>query len=204
MVSHLMVRFYLTLVLVITFACTKAQEIPQQLRDRVEFNIDGLFQGVYSEVYEQPLEVTYTVPCPNGQASRTGMDFYTDDSIHTSDDDDYYANVWDKGHLAPAAAFSCDKETLRKTFTYLNSALQHQGLNRGQWNQLESFERDLANFFTVKVKIEVLFEGNLQVLSAGATVPSGFRKTIEFADKIVTFEFPNADTKGTDWIDYKK
>src|SRR5210317_1385564 len=125
MVSHLMVRFYLTLVLVITFACTKAQEIPQQLRDRVEFNIDGLFQGVYSEVYEQPLEVTYTVPCPNGQASRTGMDFYTDDSIHTSDDDDYYANVWDKGHLAPAAAFSCDKETLRKTFTYLNSALQH-------------------------------------------------------------------------------
>lgn len=204
MVSHSMVRFYLTLLLVTTLACTKAQEIPQQLRDRVEFNIDGLFQGVYSEVYEQPLEVTYTVPCPNGQASRTGMDFYIDDNIRTSDDDDYYANVWDKGHMAPAAAFSCDKETLRKTFTYLNSALQHQGLNRGQWNQLESFERDLANFFTVKVKIEVLFEGNLKVLSAGATVPSGFRKTLEFADKIVTFEFPNADTKGTDWIDYKK
>ena len=174
-----------------------------QLRERVEFNIDGLFSGIYSEVLEQPLEVTYTVPCPAGDASRTGLDFYEDDNIHTSDDDDYSNNVWDKGHLAPAAAFSCDRETIKKTFTYLNSALQHQGLNRGQWNRLETFERDLANFFEVKVKIEVLFEGTLQVLPSGATVPTGFRKTIEFADQKVIFEFPNGDTKGTDWIDYK-
>lgn len=187
-----------------TYSCAKPQPIvAQQLRERVEFNIDGLYQGVYSEVLEQPLEVSYTVPCPDGDADRAGMDFYTDDNIHTSDDDDYSNNVWDKGHLAPAAAFSCDKETLRKTFTYLNSALQHQGLNRGQWNRLETFERDLANFFDVKVKIEVLFEGNLTVLPSGATVPSGFRKTIEFADKKVVFEFPNGDTKGTDWIDYR-
>ena len=174
-----------------------------QKRDRVEFKVDDLYQGVYSEVYEQPLEVTYTVKCPNGQASRTGMDFYTDDKIHTSDNDDYSDNVWDKGHLAPAAAFSCDKETLKKTFSYLNSALQHQGLNRGQWNQLESFERDLANFYEVKVKIVVLFEGKITVLPSGATVPSGFVKIIEFNGQKHTFNFPNIDTKGTDWIDYK-
>ena len=190
------VRNILTLISIFTLNLAFSQE-------GIKFNIDGLYQGVYSEIYEQPLEVTYTVPCPNGKASRQGMDFYVDDKIHTSDDDDYSNNIWDKGHLAPAAAFSCDKETLKKTFTYLNSALQHQGLNRGQWNQLESFERDLANFFTVEVKIEVLFEGKLTVLSSGATVPSGFRKTIKFADKVVVFEFPNADTKGTDWIDYK-
>lgn len=175
----------------------------QQLRDKVEFKIGDLYQGIYSEVFEQPLEVRYKVLCPNGKASRTGMDFYTDSSIHTSDDDDYSNNVWDKGHLAPAAAFSCDRETIKKTFTYLNSALQHQGLNRGQWNRLETFERDLANFFEVKVKIEVLFEGTPQVLPSGATVPTGFRKTIEFADQKVVFEFPNGDTKGTDWIDYR-
>ena len=175
-----------------------------QKREKVEFKVDNLYQGVYSEVYEQPLEVIYTVKCPNGQASRSGMDFYTDDKIHTSDDDDYSKNIWDKGHLAPAAAFSCDKETLKKTFSYLNSALQHQGLNRGQWNQLESFERDLAKFFEVKVKIEVLFEGDLQVLPSGATVPSGFIKTIQFDGKTVVFKFPNKDTKGTDWIDYKQ
>jgi DNA/RNA endonuclease G (NUC1) len=193
---NLMGRYTLTVLLTGLFSFSYSQQ-------NVEFNIDGLFKGVYSESLEQPLEVTYTVKCPNGKASRNGMDFYTDDNIHTSDDDDYSNNVWDKGHLAPAAAFSCDKETLRKTFTYLNSALQHQGLNRGQWNQLESFERDLANFFTVEVKIEVLFEGNLTVLSSGATVPSGFKKTIKFSDKTVVFEFPNTDTKGTNWIDYK-
>jgi len=189
-----------------TISCTKAQDPQPQadLRERVEFNIDGLFQGIYSEIYEQPLEVSYIVPCPNGKASRTGMDFYTDANIHTSDDDDYYANIWDKGHLAPAAAFSCDQETIYKTFTYLNSALQHEGLNRGQWNQLESFERDLAKFFQVEVKIEVLFEGELQVLPTGATVPSGFRKTIKFADQTAVFVFPNADTKGTSWFDYKQ
>ena len=187
-----------------TIAVLLIQVTFAQKREKVEFKIDDLYQGVYSEVYEQPLEVTYTVKCPNGQASRTGMDFYTDGKIHTSDNDDYSDNIWDKGHLAPAAAFSCTKETLKKTFTFLNSALQHQGLNRGQWNQLESFERDLANFFEVKVKIEVLFEGDLQVLPSGATVPSGFIKTIQFDGKTVVFKFPNKDTKGTDWIDYKQ
>lgn len=175
-----------------------------QLREKVEFKVGNLYQGIYSEVLEQPLEVTYTVLCPAGKASRTGMDFKTVDGYHTSDNDDYSDNIWDKGHLAPAAAFSCDKETLRATFSYLNSALMHEGLNRGQWNQLESFERDLANFYDVHVTIKVLFEGNVQKLESGATVPSGFIKVLEFGGKKVTFKFPNADTKGTDWIEYRQ
>ena len=173
-----------------------------QLRERVEFKVDNLYSGIYSEVLEQPLEVSYTILCPAGKASRIGMDFKTVDGFHTSDDDDYFNNIYDKGHLAPAAAFSCDKETLRKTFSYLNSALMHEGLNRGQWNQLESFERDLGNFYNVHVTIKVLFEGNVKKLPSGATVPSGFIKVLRFGDKVVTFKFPNTDTKGTDWIDY--
>ena len=132
------------------------------------------------------------------------MDFWVPEGINTSDDEDYKNNVWDKGHLAPAAAFSCDEETLLKTFSYLNSALQHEGLNRGQWSRLESFERAAANFFgkEVKVRVDVLFEGKLKVLSSGATIPSGFRKTITIGDVTRVFEFPNRDTKGTNWIDY--
>lgn len=173
-----------------------------QLRERVEFQIGDLYKGVYSEVLEQPLEVTYTVLCPDGTASRAGMDFKTVEGLHTSDNDDYSNNIWDKGHLAPAAAFSCDPETLKKTFLYSNSALMHEGLNRGQWNQLESFERDLANFYEVHVTIKVLFEGNVKKLPSGATVPSGFIKILQFGGKTVTFKFPNADTKGTNWIEY--
>ena len=134
------------------------------------------------------------------------MDFHKVDSIKTSDNNDYKNNVWDKGHMAPAAAFNCDKETLLKTFSYLNSALQHEGLNRGQWARLESFERSLANFFgqEVKVRVDVLFEGKLLKVKGGATIPSGFRKTIVMGDITKVFEFPNRDTKGTNWIEYLK
>lgn len=161
-----------------------------------------IFTVEYSEELEQPLWVEYTVLCPNGDADRGGMDFYEVDGVHTSDDDDYSNNVWDKGHLAPAAAFNCDKETLKKTFSYLNSALQHESLNRGIWNRLEGFERNLANFYEVNVRIDVLFEGDVEVLPTGATIPSGFRKVIKWENKEAIFVFPNGDTRGTDWIDY--
>ena len=161
-----------------------------------------IFRVSYSVEKEQPLWVEYTVLCPNGDASRSGMDFWKPDGIHTSDDEDYENNVWDKGHLAPAAAFNCNKEMLRKTFNYLNSALQHQSLNRGIWNRLEAFERDLANFYTVEVRVDVIFDENSQRLTTGAVVPSFFKKTMKWDDKTAEFLFPNIDTSGTDWIDY--
>jgi len=161
-----------------------------------------IFRVSYSAEKEQPLWVEYTVLCPNGDASRSGMDFWEPDGIHTSDDEDYENNVWDKGHLAPAAAFNCNKEMLRKTFNYLNSALQHQSLNRGIWNRLEAFERDLANFYTVEVRVDVIFDENSQRLATGAVVPSFFKKTMKWDDKTAEFLFPNIDTSGTDWIDY--
>jgi len=175
-----------------------------QSRDRVAFNIDGLYRGEYSEVLEQPLWVEYTVKCSTSKVERKGMNFIVPTDIKTSDDYDYIDNIYDKGHLAPAAAFACNEVSLRKTFSYLNSALQHQGLNRGQWSRLEAFERDLSNFYEVKVKIIVLFKSNPKKLPSGATIPSGFRKIIKFAGKVVVFEFPNMDTKGTNWIDYRK
>tara|TARA_B110000285_G_scaffold56748_1_gene64581 strand:+ start:149 stop:742 length:594 start_codon:yes stop_codon:yes gene_type:complete len=175
-----------------------------QNRDRVAFNIDGLYRGEYSEVLEQPLWVEYTVKCSTSKVERKGMNFIVPTDIKTSDDYDYIDNIYDKGHLAPAAAFACNEASLRKTFSYLNSALQHQGLNRGQWSRLEAFERDLSNFYEVKVKIIVLFKSNPKKLPSGATIPSGFRKIIKFAGKVVVFEFPNTDTKGTNWIDYRK
>ena len=172
----------------------------------LSFSIQGqliktdIFTVQYDQEKEQPVWVEYTVQCPKGNASRSGMDFYTEKDIHTSDNDDYKNNIWDKGHLAPAASFNCDKETLKKTFTYLNSALQHEGLNRGVWKELEAFERDLANFYEVKVRIEVYFSN--QKVPGGATIPSGFRKMITFGGKQYIFAFPNEDTKGTKWIDY--
>ena len=165
-----------------------------------------IFIVSYSEEYQQPLWLEYTVQCPNGDTERTGMNFWVPEKIKTSDDEDYINNIYDKGHLAPAATFSCDKETLFKTFSYLNSALQHEGLNRGQWARLESFERSLANFFDeeIKVRVDVLFEGKLKKVKGGATIPSGFRKTIIIGNTTRVFEFPNKNTAGTNWIEYLK
>ncbi len=164
----------------------------------------GIFTVEYDQQRQQPLWVEYTIICPNGGASREGMNFWKPDTINTSDDEDYKDNIYDKGHLAPAATFSCSAAMLHETFSYLNSALQHQGLNRGQWSKLESFERSAANFFNVdvKVRVDVLFEGKEIILPTGATIPSGFRKTITIGNITRVFEFPNSDTKGTKWIDY--
>jgi len=163
-----------------------------------------IFTVEYDQQRQQPLWVEYVIICPDGRASREGMNFWEPDMIITSDNEDYKDNIYDKGHLAPAASFSCNEGMLYETFSYLNSALQHQGLNRGQWSKLEAFERAAANFFDVdvKVRVDVLFEGEEVVLPSGATIPSGFRKTITIGNKTRVFEFPNEDNKGTKWIDY--
>ena len=74
-----------------------------------------IFTVHYSEIFQQPLNIEYNVQCPNGTASRKGMDFYKNDSIITSDNADYENNIYDKGHLAPAADFTCSTQMLYKT-----------------------------------------------------------------------------------------
>lgn len=163
-----------------------------QSQTRIVTIKSDIFTIVYSEELEQPLEIWYTVKCPNGKASRAGMDFYKCDSVRTSSHEDYENNIWDKGHLAPAADFSCDKETLNKTFTYLNCALQHQELNRGVWRILELRERELAKTQEVQVHIKLDFAKNSIKQPTGSTVPGGFYKDLQYGKVIESYYFPNA------------
>jgi|TARA_R110001606_G_scaffold395577_1_gene568092 DNA/RNA endonuclease G (NUC1) len=164
-----------------------------------------IFTVVYSEVYEQPLQVNYKVLCPSGDADRGGMDFHKVEGVKTSDNHDYKDNPYDKGHLAPAAAFKCDKETLRKTFSYLNCALQHSGLNRGPWKELERFERNLAKVYeNIDVVIYVHFENEPEYVKGGALIPSGFTKVISINnERMWKFTFDNIDLAGRDWGDFQ-
>ena len=164
-----------------------------------------IFTVVYSEEYEQPLQVRYKVLCPFGDASRQGLDFRKYDGVHTSDNYDYIGNPYDKGHIAPAAAFNCDRDMVKATFSYLNCALQHEGLNRGPWKELERFERDLAKAHfpkQIKVKIEILFQEE-NYLPTGALIPSGFKKIITTPYDTWEFEFPNKDVAGKDWSNFR-
>lgn len=168
-----------------------------------------IFEVYYSQDYEQPVILTYIVDCWDGQYSRSGLDFYKVKGIRTSSNEDYYKNVWDKGHLAPAASFSCDYEELKATFSYLNCALQHEDLNRGSWKYLEAKERQLASIYgQVTVQIRVHFD-NSQRVPGGAMIPSGFTKTIKFVDgnKLIeqVYYFPNSGfvDRKADFEDYR-
>ena len=163
----------------------------------------GIYEVLYSESLEQPKEIWYTVECPNGKASRKGMDFYTNDSIYTSSSDDYENNIWDKGHMAPAADFSCDRETLYKTFSYLNCALQQQDLNRGVWRLLEAREREIAKTQEVNVHITVIFTTSSKKLNTGATVPDAFQKEISYSNKKEVYYFKNEKPTSSDYKKYK-
>jgi endonuclease G len=173
------------------------------LRDSIYIKTN-LFEIVYSEKLQQPKFIRYTVQCPNGETSRKGMDFYTCDSIITSDNKDYENNPYDKGHLAPAADFNCDKDMLFKTFTYLNCSLQQENLNRTTWRLLEVRERELAKTNkSVVVEIRCIYTPKSIVLPTGATVPDAYIKTIKYGKTTEIYYFKNEKPASTDYTKYK-
>ena len=191
----------LTLLLLTLITFTSFSQ--KKLRDSVVVKT-SMFEIVYSEKLEQPKFIRYIVQCPNGTTSRTGMDFYVCDSIKTSDNGDYEKNQFDKGHLAPAADFNCDKQTLFKTFTYLNCSLQQENLNRTTWRLLEVRERELSKTSKfVQVEIRCIFGPKSIKLPSGATVPTAYRKTIKYDGNTETYYFKNEKPLSTDFTKYK-
>jgi len=189
-------KFILVLFTLSFFSC-----FSQEKRDSVFFE-SSYYSGIYSEVKEQPVFIRYKVDyCSNGQ-SRKGLNFYKNDSIYTSDNADYYKNVWDKGHIVPAASQNCTRKSIKETFSFLNCALQHQKLNQGVWRQLEEYERGLSLDFEVYIEVDVVFQTN-QRLKTGATIPSGFYKIIYLdGEKVLKFYFPNKPPSYKSYKDY--
>jgi endonuclease G len=108
------------------------------------------------------------------------MDFYKEPNIKTSDAEDYKANIYDKGHGAPAATFSDNKENLKQTFSYLNCILQDQYLNRGEWRLLEEQERKWDDSENLTVLITVHFDNPVRRIPTNAAIPSHLEKHIYF------------------------
>jgi len=154
----------------------------------------GIYVVEYSQEREQPLRVTYRANNRPKNADRGSMNFYKEKDYHTSDNDDYYRNVWDKGHMAPAAHFSDSKENIKITFSYLNSALQHKDLNRGEWRLLEAEERKWDDEDNLLIEITVEFKDGHEILETGGHVPTGFFKNItwETSGAQKCFYFPNS------------
>ena len=184
---------------VILFGCT-IENIEAQVPKRPNVYIENqVFKVWYNEVYEQPMKLIYTSTNRPKGVDRGSMDFHTEKDVHTSDKDDYYRNIYDKGHLAPAATYSDTQENLYTTFSYLNCALQDQYMNRGEWRLLEEQERVWDDNENLTVTVELVFKPNHKVLSTGGHVPDNMVKHIYFekSKKWMCYDFPNVKpTKG--------
>lgn len=199
-----MKKFLIPLVVITLFSFT-TQSVTAQTKKRDEVKITNkVFEVLYSEVLEQPKWLIYKSTNRPTNVNRGSMDFYTEKDVHTSDAVDYKTNVYDKGHLAPAATFSDNIENLKQTFSYLNCALQDQYMNRGEWRLLEEQERKWDDSEPLTIKVELVFGPKSTKLSSGATIPTDMIKHIKFekSKKWRCFSFPNIKpTKG--WESYE-
>jgi DNA/RNA endonuclease G (NUC1) len=184
---------------VILFGCS-VESIDAQVPKRPNVYVENqVFKVWYNEVYEQPMKLIYTSTNRPKGVDRGTMDFHTEKDVHTSDKNDYYRNIYDKGHLAPAATYSDTQENLYTTFSYLNCALQDQYMNRGEWRLLEEQERVWDDNENLTVTVELVFKPNHKVLSTGGHVPNNMVKHIYFekSKKWMCYDFPNVKpTKG--------
>ena len=139
-----------------------------------------VFDVLYSQSLEQPLVIKYRSTNRPTNVNRGAMDFYTEKGIKTSDGDDYKANIYDKGHGAPAATFSDNMVNLKQTFSYLNCIMQDQYLNRGEWRLLEEQERKWDDKENLTIIIKTIFDKNPKRVPTGAAVPSVLQKHIYF------------------------
>ena len=134
----------------------------------------------YNEILQQPNWLEYTSTNRVKNVDRGSMDFKLYPGVITSDKHDYYKNIYDKGHLAPAATFSDSMDNLGETFYYLNCALQNQDLNRGEWRLLEQEERKWDDSETLTVSVDLIFDEGYIVLKTGAAIPTDMVKHIYF------------------------
>lgn len=139
-----------------------------------------VFEVLYSQKLESPLWLKYRSTNRPTNVNRGSMDFYTEKNIRTSDAEDYVKNIYDKGHLAPAASFSDNMENLKQTFSYLNCMLQDQYMNRGEWRLLEEQERKWDDSEPLTIIIKVFFDKSVKRLPTNAAIPSFMQKHIYF------------------------
>ena len=166
-----MKKFGILLILLFVSVFTFGQDV------RVK---NGVFEVLYSQSLEQPLVIKYRSLNRPTNVNRGTMDFYKEPTIKTSDAEDYKANIYDKGHGAPAATFSDNMVNLKQTFSYLNCIMQDKYLNRGEWRLLEEQIRKWDDTENITVLIKTFFDTPVKRVSTGAAIPSHLQKHIYF------------------------
>ena len=190
--------FKLLLLSIFLVGCEAEEIVAQEKRTEVIIE-NQVFKVWYNEVKEQPVKLIYTSTNRPKNVDRGNMNFYTESEVYTSNNADYYNNIWDKGHLAPAATYSDSMVNLKQTFSFLNCALQEQNLNRGEWRLLEEQEREWDDEQNLTITVELVWDDGYEILPTGGHIPTDMIKHIYFEQdgEWRCFEFENVKpTKG--------
>jgi len=163
------------IVILISFLILSLVSFGQNVRIK-----NDVFEVLYSQSLEQPLIIKYRSTNRPTNVNRGAMDFYKEVNIKTSDAEDYKANIYDKGHGAPAATFSDNMENLKQTFSYLNCIMQDKYLNRGEWRMLEEQIRKWDDTENITVLIKTFFDTPVKRVATGAAIPSHLQTHIYF------------------------
>ena len=137
----------------------------------------------YSSAYDDetlcPAWVSYDLdPYEVVVTNRAAIKFAPDPRVNVcATDEDYLGSGYDRGHMAPAADFNFDRQSLEETYLFTNVCPQDQQLNRGEWAKFEREIRNLAASGTVHVVAFPIFFDGLPTNRIGrVAVPHAFEK----------------------------
>ena len=107
---------------------------------------------------------------------------------------------YDHGHMCPAGDNKWDEAANRQTFFLSNICPQHEVLNQGDWENLESRSRGWAeNFGEIFIVAGPIFDGSINYLpESKIAIPNKFYKVIMCLNPkpmAIGFVYPNDDTK---------
>jgi endonuclease G len=105
---------------------------------------------------------------------------------------DYSRTGYDRGHLAPNAAFDYDPGVQRKTFLLSNIAPQKPKLNRKTWAGIERFARMQARKYGA-VDVITGVCGHKERLHKRVTAPKWWYKIISTPKGVMAFLTPNTN-----------
>jgi len=128
------------------------------------------FVTCHQDEYRIPEWVAYRLTADDmtGEAERSD-DFRADPDLPEGDRAelaDYAGSGYDRGHMAPAAAFKRSDAAMSQTFVLSNMAPQTPALNRQMWRLLEEDVRGLAS----QAANTWVFTGSLFVDENGAMI----------------------------------
>ena len=137
----------------------------------------------YNEQWRLPNWVGYelTIGETQGDVERTDR-FETDPYVKgvCSHHSDYTHSGYDRGHMAPAADMTWDKQAMTESFYMSNICPQVHGLNAGAWKQLENRVRLWAQEDSAIIVVcgPIVGESTVRIGRNGVIVPEKFYKIV--------------------------